>query len=330
MKKLIYLFLAAIFLLAAVAACSPYVPFERIYPNVTTPNDVGQVTPPPHITEPPRVTTPPEPPPLPPEFNPTEDWEIALVEYLSQYTPIFRNARFYENFNWWGNDWEHYVYWITNPESSGYGYNFIFRDPDSGERLNADDTLFIRSNISYWYDEYDMRHEFLSMSIATGFELVKLDESGVPMLIIHWEIQFAMDPGGPSTLHRFQNGTFEYVQTLSEWDSVYFLTASDGRTFLAIQSTVAFMPNILLLYLNDNVTVEQVVSSCGYTGTITNHLTGAYWERGEYGGFPEELRDLDREEYHNTLIGTPVTAIDPSHSLRNQLMEYIVWQLNHN
>ena len=91
------------------------------------------------------------------------------------------------------------------------------------------------------------------------------------------------------------------------------------------------MRDIQQVHLNDEVTLEQIISTCGWYGTVTNHQNGMRWYRCREYGFGQLLgfENVNTpEEYYDTLIGEPVTIIEPLNDLRNQLLIFIVAQQN--
>jgi len=344
MKKIISIIIIAVFVLTIFAACTRYVPFERYNPQQTTlytltepPSNTTlsrETTPLPEITESPIVTEPPTPPTPPPAlFNPSEDWEVALVEHLSQFTPIFRNGRFGQ-WGGWQSDWEDYVYWLVDREYGDwnlwYGEGFTFRDPETGERLIGYDMPFLLRDFIITCNEGSMVMGPSIFYIAINFYLYQLDETGVPTLIIRWidPMQYGRGNGGMLAMYRFQNGAFEYILTLTSWEpSITFLKTENDNLFFSVYSVVASMRDIRLL--NPIGAFLQVITTCGWYGTVTNHLTDSYWLDDERWRYPDGIEHIHcPEEYYSTLIGEPVTIIEPLNDLRNQLLIFISAQQN--
>jgi len=257
----------------------------------------------------------------------TEDWEVALVEYLAQFTPIFHNVRYIETEwgSWWSSDWEDFVEWVDVFDGRGYGYSYIFRDPVTGERLMIDDTLFLNFLSGEWLDEETGESQIWSRSeIATGFDLFDFDGSGIPHLIIYWsspndEIAQSL------TLHRFRNGTFEVGEDLEASMGASFLRSVYGdRLLISYGSTVASWIDIRLLHLNDEITTEPVLSTDGWTGMVHNHLTGEYFGRDEPWGWFAGIYDGDSwEEILDTLLGFLVTRIEPMSEMQARITELV-------
>jgi len=277
--------------------------------------------------------------PTPITFEPTEDWEIALVEYLAQFPPMFHNVRFRDESwaSWWESDWHDFVeelveYWSDEwweLENLSYGYTFVFRDPLTGERVEIDDVPYLNQLFSVWYDDNDVQGTWTGAEIATHFDLLDLDGSGISALVIYWSISPQnMKPGVAVTLHRFRNGAYESVTTLSNGLDVAFYRADDGMLFIEYISTVAHMIDLFLLHLDDVVTIEPVLSTDGWTGTVQNHLTGEYFEQDEFWGRYREF-EWEWEEYLAALLGQPLTRIGRM-EVQEQLTEFIAVQLRAN
>jgi len=256
-------------------------------------------------------------------FEPTADWEEALVEYLMQFPPIFRNTSLREGVMgiWWASDWHDFVEWITDGRQENYGYDFIFRDAVTGQRIFIEDMPYLNRRI--WYDSYGEQTGSRS-EIAIGFRLFDLDGSGIPMLIIDWKRPTrGVYPGGISTLHRFNDGVFEFAAELSTWDGISFYRGADGRLFIEHTSTVAHMIDLRLLHLNDEITMERALYTDGYTTTVYNYLTGEYFVR--YPGSPlfVGIDAVWHEELLEALLGMSLTRIEQEEALQKQLLELI-------
>jgi len=245
----------------------------------------------------------------------TEDWEIALAEYLAQFLPIFHNIRHVETEWWsgWVSDWDDFI------ELLDVGY--VYRNPITGERLTIDDVPFLNQRFDTWYDDDGERHTWSATEIATHFDLFDFDGSGIPALVIYWSSPH-YEVIHPVTLHHFRNGAFEFVDYLSTYRGVDFFRADDGRLLISYHSTVASMIDLRLLYLNNEITTEPALSTDGWTGTVHNHLTGEYFGRDEPWGNFVGIGDADSlGELLVALLGFNVTRIEPLADLQEQFIK---------
>ena len=329
MKKILLLLIALALTTVMLVACNnPSAVPELQAPTELPPQEAPQL---PELPVP-GVLELPEQIPAPP-IDPTGVWGEALEEYLAQFLPIFHNARYREPvewrpWKWWESDWEDFVEWHDGDwwlqENQGYGYTYFYRNPITGERILIDDVPYLNQRSGIWYDEDGENHVWSITEIATGFDVFYLDGSNIPYLVIYWD--WPQGEGAQSaTLHRFQNGAFEFVKELSAGMSIGFYRAADGRLFIDYRSTVAHMLEMRLLHLNDEISIEPVLSTDGWTGTLYNHLTGEYFLQYADGSMRwEGLSPGNRRE---NMLGMPLTQIEPLEDLKTQLIENISAQL---
>ena len=255
----------------------------------------------------------------------SEDWEIVLAEYLAQFSPVFhdiRRVRIGMGLGWFSN-WEDFIERIDISENHRYGYTYIFRDPITGERLMIDDTPFLNQRSGIWYNDNGESQTWSRTEIAARFDLFDFDGSGIPYLVIYWHSP-DNEPIEAVTLHRFQNGAYEFVKELSTYRGISFFRADDGRLFISYHSTVAAMIDIRLLCLDDEITITPVLSTDSWTGTVHNYLTGEYFGRDEPWGRILGIDNTDSwEEMLVELLGFSVTQIEPLTDLQARLIEYI-------
>jgi len=200
----------------------------------------------------PNTTAQPAPSPDPsiPEFSPTSDWEIALVEYLTLYTPLFYDVR-YVNYYLSGRP---YVRSTLNEGFSGAPL-YQFKCLIQGETVTMDDVPFLVPVSGF--DENNRVKD--SVNIAAGFDLIDLDGSGIPMLVIHWGAEAAPDFFTHATVHRFQNGTFERIGALNSWAGVTFYTNDGGEVFLRYWCTVARNIEYHTMHITDGVFTNVIL-----------------------------------------------------------------------
>jgi len=351
-KSLILLFVLTVLVLVATGCSSDAEPINdepiadtEVPTSISTPMPATPPAPTPSPTPTPTVSPTPTSSPSQtptstvPPLEPSEDWEIALVEFLMQFPPMFHNVR-YEDHSWisyWISDWGDYVeelivYWSEEwhqAEQLGYGYSYIFRDIMTGERLIADDVAYLNQRSGKWLDDDGTQHTWSQVEIAGHFDLLDLDGSGIPVLIIYWTPSPHDQPFGSTMLYHFNNGAFELGAVLSDWDSINFYRTEDGRVFVDRLSPVASMINMVLLHLSDEITTEPVLSTDGWTGTVHNHLTGEYFER--YDGTHSELIGIEWrdsiEEFLSALIGEELMKIERMETVQIQFIEFVSQQL---
>jgi len=340
MKRIILILASMMLMMSMLASCSSSaveLPFEiPIEPTV-------QETVEPAMQETPQLYESESVP-----FEPTEDWEIALVGYLAQFTPMFHNVRFRDEpwGSWWESDWRDFVEELVDErseewrqmENRGYGYTFIFHDSLTGERVAIDDVPYLNQRSGAWYDEHGVLHTWSRTEISTHFGLFDLDDTGIPALVIYWNIsQQATNPGMTVTLHRFRNGEFEFVTTLSTWGGVGFYRADDGRLFIEYGSTVSQWLDLHIFHLDDEITTEPVLTTIPSTilfidGGITkvhNHLTGEYVEEDELWArfvWIDDDWSVSYEAFLGEVLGIPLTRIERM-EVQEQLTEFIAEQL---
>ena len=283
-------------------------------------------------------------PPAPP-VDPTGVWGGALEEYLAQYLPIFHNARHIEGVfdSIWLGNWSDFVERL--PDDSGgriwpqvYGTYFVFSDPMTGQRIEIDDAPFLTQRSGVLYDFYGVECIWTEVYIAHYFRLLYLDDSGIPYLVINWAVAPCVHyPGNLTTLHRFRDGAFEFVDDLSLWGGISFYRAEDGRLFIFHGSTVAGWIDLRSFRINDNgrIASAPALSIDGWPGTIINHLTGDEFLRycpetnsmisREYGEYWENLgcaRTFVQAQL-SYYLGVPITRIDTQENVQEDLMERI-------
>lgn len=272
----------------------------------------------------PYILQPYEPVTLPPLIEPLPHWANPLVEYLSQFPPLFRNIGFREETwgSWWQSDWQDFVEVLVEHgsdewremENHGYGYTFIFSDPLTGERIAIDDATYL-----------DRIAGGSGAKIAYGFGLFDLEDSGMPTLVIYWtRSPDSLYPGVIITMHRYNNGTFEFATQLSWWEGIEFYRCDNGRLFIEYISTVAHMIDLRLLHIDEIITTEAVLRTCGYsgpTGNVYNLLTDEYFARDVslWAYF-----DVDSHaELLGALLGTPLTKIERMDDIQEQITNLI-------
>jgi len=262
-------------------------------------------------------------------IEPAEDWENTLIKYLAQFSPIFHNVR-YEETEWWSgwqSDWYDFVEWLgigyLHLDNHGYGYNYIYRNLITGERLVIDDTPFLNQRFGVWHDDDGELRQWSQTEIANRFDLFDFDESGIPTLVIYWSSP-DNEPFQAVTLHRFRNGTFEVSEEISEWQGVDFYRANDGRLLIRYYSTVAHMIEISTLHLNGEITIEPTISTDGWTSTVYNHLTSEVFERYELGGQIIGIEFDTHEGFYSALLGFSVTRVEPMTELQERITELIL------
>lgn len=310
----------------ALTACTYMSTLEEVAIPAETPTESS-----PQRTTPVIEQTPVSPfePILTPSFEPSAAWEKALVEYLEQFWPIFHNIRYVETArrSFWRSDWYDFVERYEGDalllENSGYGYTYFYRDPITGERLAIDDVPYLSQRSGTWYDDNGESHTWLSTQIATHFNLFNFNNTDIPELVIYWSMPCPNNlPAQPATLHRFQNGAFEFAKELSMWESIGFYSTEDGRVFIEYQSTVAHMVDIRLMHLNDEIIIEPVLSTDGWTGTLYNHLSGEYFLRYDDGSM--RWKGLSStENKREEVLGISLMRIEPMKALQERFIELI-------
>ena len=312
-----------------------------------------------HPLEPPQPETPeppireqPEPPgpleeipeeiiPVPP-IDPTGVWGGALEDYLAQFLSLFHNAGDRDSpgdlAGWGDADWWDFVEILPDDPDlprtfeAEYETNFVFRNPITAERLEGFDIPYLaRRSVSAQEHDGTIRSWTIAL-IATHFELFFLDDTDIPILLIHWNTPIWLIPEWPITLHRFRDGSFEPVETFYLQSSVSFYRSEHLGLLIEYHSVAAHMIDLRLLHLCDEITTVPVLStSGGRPATVLNHLTGEefpifypdggfiqreYW-LGER--FPE-----NRLEYY---LGVPITRVEPHDTMHEQLMERVSQRL---
>ena len=264
-------------------------------------------------------------------FEPMEDWEFALVEYLSQYPPLFYNASFRNETwgSWWESDWRDFVeqsdgwFYVQNPE---YGCTYIFRDPRTGGRVKIDDVPYLRRNLDVAWHDFSGKHMRAPIGIVNRFELLDLDGDGIPALVIYWGSPIPEDARYPFfhsvTLHRFYDGVFEFVKEFSTW-SVDFYRAEDGRLFVSYGNSSFVFLDFRLLHLSGEITTEPALSATEDGTRVYNHLTGEYFERYQDSGWFVGLTDIHGRELFSALLGIPLAEVEKMDDVQRQMIRYI-------
>ena len=286
------------------------------------------------------ITWPADMPKAPP-VDPTGVWGYALEEYLAQFLPIFHNARFIETYWWsrWESDFSDFVERLPDDSndpnrSRDYGVYFLFRNPMTGQRLEVNDVPYITHYTGTWYDYDGVRRQWPFLNISYSFELLYLDDSDIPALVIIGHHPLWFEPTWPTTLHLFRDGVFEFAGNIS-LSGASFFRSEDGRIFVGHFTPVAGMIHLCLLSINGEAATKRVLNSDGWTRAIFNYLTGeeflqlcpedgsairrdywAYWEDPDFEGNHFEIRI----SYY---LGFQVRAIEPQETMHEHLMERV-------
>ena len=360
MKKALSIFIGMVLVVTMLASCGssdvgvePELPAELPTQDAYEPPAEEPVEIPPQELPELPLPEPPEPPedpiPTPPEeptptlpIDPTGIWGDALEEYLAQFLPLFHSAGDRESPRyWWWTDWYPSDWWdfveVTSDDPDSrrpfygeYGVDFVFRNPMTGGRVEIDDDVPYLVHHSWTSEDDDGElRSWSAANIATHFELFFLDDTGIPKLLIYWNHPTWREPGVAISLHRFRDGSFEFVDYLSLWEWVGFYRAEDGSLLAGYGTTVAHMIDLRFLYINDEITTVPALSTDGWTGVILNHLTGEEFlqfcpdDRSRIGReywFTEEWREESRLEYY---LGMSLEMIEPEEAMHEQLMKSV-------
>jgi len=152
------------------------------------------------------------------ETQDSADWKVALTEFLSneRFLPIFTGIYISNPYNiephsfhsWWGSEILHFngePYLIWSIDRANFYH--------AGQQI--DNALWF--NASYRW----------GIRPPHSFKLFSLDDTGIPVVIVNHIYFGASDAGGPVSMYKFINGTYQRV---ANWDFLWWMGMGEEET----------------------------------------------------------------------------------------------------